>query len=254
MKVQFEIESLEGTPAALVRRRRPGIEALPWGALAQALAEWSPAEVERERAAWTEGAFSEYASAAAFSALAGALLEARAPIELVGLAADFVVDEMLHVELNARVAMELGGAAPFFVDFAKLAPTTAADLSPFQRAVELALRISCIGEAMSVPVLVHSRRHASDPLTRKVLSRIVRDETPHAKLGAWVIDWATPQLDAAERTRLGQVGSAMLASYAPLWRDPGRGTAEDRRLLRRSVRDRVIKPMEALGIHLTADC
>lgn len=220
MKVQFEVEALDGTPAMLMRRRRPGIDSLPWGALEQASASWSAPEVERERIRRTEGAFSEYASAAAFSALASALLEARAPLALVALAADFVVDEMVHVELNARVAMELGGAAPLQVDFEKVAPSTEVGLSPFQRAVELALRISCIGEALSVPILVHNHRQAGDPLTRQVLARIVRDEAPHAKIGAWVLDWASPRLDTVERARLGRVGGAMLRSYAPLWEEP----------------------------------
>lgn len=253
MKVQFEIESLNGTAATLMRTRRPGMEDLPWGSLAEASAKWSPEEVEQGRAQWTEGAFSEYASAAAFSALAGALLEARAPIELVGLAADFVVDEMLHVELNARVAMELGGATPFFVDFAKIAPTTGAHLSPLQRAVELSVRISCIGETLSVPMLVHNRRQTTEELSQKVLSRIVRDEAPHAKIGAWVLDWAKPRLDAVERARLGQVATAMLASYAPLWLAPERGTLHARRLLQRCVCERVIKPLRARGIDVTSN-
>lgn len=234
----------------LMSRRRPRIDDLPWGSLAERSASWSPVDVESQCAVWTEGAFSEYASAAAFSALAGALLEARAPIQLTGLAADFVVDEMFHVELNARVAMELGGAAPFFVDFEKIAPTTAAGLSPLQRACELALRISCIGEALSVPVLVQNCRHSSDTLTRQVLSRIVRDEAPHAKLGAWVLDWAAPRLDATERMRLSDIGRTMLAAYAFLWEDPAQGSVQQLRVMRRHVRQRVIKPLAGRGIDL----
>jgi len=38
-----------------------------------------------------------------------ALIEARAPLDLIGVASRFPLDEMVHVELCARMAMELGG-------------------------------------------------------------------------------------------------------------------------------------------------
>ena len=43
---------------------------------------------------WTNGVFTEYASAAAFSALNIAFLECQAPVDLCAAAADFAVDEL----------------------------------------------------------------------------------------------------------------------------------------------------------------
>jgi len=209
---QFELDWLGGPAEARMRRRRPGIDDLPWGTIA-ALELDDPTA----RMAWTDGAFSEYASAAAFGALTAALLEAGAPIDLVAMSADFVVDEMVHVELNGRMAAELGGAAPYRVDLERVAPYRDPALPAIERAAELALTISCIGEALSVPALTGSLRAATHPLTRAVLRRIVRDEKPHARLGWLVLDWAGDRVD---RARLAAVARRRLAAYAPLWSGP----------------------------------
>ncbi len=212
---QFELEWLGGPAEARMRRRRPGIDDLPWGTLAAA--NLSDDEAAVARGAWTDGAFSEYASAAAFSALTTALLEAGAPIDLVAMSADFVVDEMVHVELNGRMAAELGGAAPYRVDLERVSPHRDDTLPAIERAAELAVTLSCIGEALSVPALTGSLRAATHRLTRAVLRRIVRDEAPHARLGWLVLDWAGDRID---RARLGGVARRRIAAYAPLWNGP----------------------------------
>lgn len=261
MTAQLELEWLGGAPEARLRRRRPGIDALPWGTLAAA--ELAPEIAAAARASWTDGAFSEYASAAAFTALTAALLEAGAPIDLVAMAADFVVDEMVHVELNARVAAELGGAAPYLVDLERVAPVTEPGLPAIERAAELALRTSCIGEALSVPVLAGSTRAAAHPLTRAVLARIVCDERPHARLGWLVLDWCGARVD---RARLGRVAARALAAYAPLWAGPpcadppaahhalAGWMAEDalRQALQAAVRHDVLAPLAARGVTVPA--
>ena len=45
-----------------------------------------------------------------------ALIEARAPLDLIALASRFPLDEMVHVELCARMAMELGGGTEILHD------------------------------------------------------------------------------------------------------------------------------------------
>jgi len=255
---QLELEWLGGPAASRFRRRRPGADDLPWGSLAAAAPSLPDEVAAAARASFTDGAFSEYASAAAFAALASALLEAGAPIDLIAMAGDFVVDEMVHVELNARLAMELGGAAPYAVDLDKVAPLVDAALPAIERAAELAVKISCIGEALSVPVLSGSLRAAGHPLVRAVLARLARDEPPHARIGWLILDWAEGRLDAA---RLAVVAGEALAAYAPLWRqasddaDPAhRRTlgwmdgATYRRALTRAVRERVARPLAARGI------
>src|SRR5690606_13022518 len=132
-----------------------------------------PELVDRARVSWTEAAYNEYCTAAAFSELLGALLAAKAPVDLVGMASDFVADEILHVELTSRVAMELGGGAPYEIDFEDLHRRPAAELTPLQRANELVVHVCCVGEAFSLPMLASAFGSATHPLTRAVLERIV---------------------------------------------------------------------------------
>jgi hypothetical protein len=205
-----------GAAARHVRRKRPGIDDLPWGTLDAR--DFPPLLVERARVSWTEGAYNEYCTAAAFAELLAALLAAGAPVDLVGMAGEFVADEMLHVELNARVAMELGGGAPYRVDFERLAPRPSRRLTPLQRASELAVRVCCVGEAYSVPMLSGSMASASHPLTRAVLERIARDEAPHARLGWLYLEWAAPRFDDAERARLAAAALDSLVELAPYWK------------------------------------
>jgi hypothetical protein len=238
MTSQWELDWLGGPAERRLRRRRPGIDDLPWGTLAADL----PPDPAAEQLVWTDGAFREYASAAAFSALTTALLEAGAPIDLVAMAGDFVVDEMVHVELNARVAAELGGAAPYHVDLEKVSPYVDPALPAIERAAELALTTSCVGEALSVPSLAGSLRSAHHPLIRAVLARIVRDEGPHARLGWIVLDWAGDRID---RARLAAVARDRLAAYAPLW---ACDDCPETRILARAAAEDVVRPLAARGI------
>lgn len=210
----LELEWLGGAAEARLRRRRPGIDALPWGTLdASTLGE---AAVLEARRVWTQGAFTEYASAAGFSAMAGLFLECRAPVDLTAAAADCAVDELDHVELVARLLMDLGGAAPFVADFTALAPRVTPGERPLVRAAEVALKVSCIGEALSVPALASAHAAAETPLVRAVLRRLLRDEGAHARVGAWFFEWARERLTPGEREHLGRVAASTLAAYAPL--------------------------------------
>jgi hypothetical protein len=264
MKRPFELGWLGGAAERRVRKRRPGVDDLPWGTLRAK--DYPDALVERARVAWTESAYNEYCTAAAFAAMQGALLAADAPVDLVGMIGDFVADEMVHVELNARMAMELGGGAPFDVDFDDLVRRPRQELSPLQRASELVVRTCCVGEAMSVPLLAATMRAAAHPLTHGVLARIVRDEAPHARAGWLFLEWAAGDLDAGERARLATTAMDALGDYAAYFRpdppDRERFGVSDVRALgwleapayaevaRRAVRDDVVLPLARAGIVL----
>lgn len=220
MTAQLEITYLGGWTGRRMARRRPICDGLPWGTLD--LSAHSPAELDEARAVWTNGVFTEYASAAAFSNLATALLESGAPIDLTATAADIVVDEMAHVELVSRLVMELGGAVPYHADLGKISQVTSPEADrPFLRACELAVTTSCVGEALSVPALRRSRSLAGQGLVHRVLDRLVRDEGPHAQLGMWFLEWAAPQLSRGERAWLAGVAMDAIEVYAPLWREAG---------------------------------
>lgn len=209
----FELEWMGGAAETGFRRARPFVDDLPWHTLDPQ--SFPAALVDAARVSFTEGAANEYCTAASFAALLRALLEARAPIDLVGMAGAFVGDEMLHVELNARLAMALGGAAPVQVDFAGLVEDPSPDFDARVRATELAVRICCVGESLSVPLLAASARVATNPLVRAVLRRLVRDEAAHARLGWLWLDHV--ELSEDERAHLGGVARRALADQTSSW-------------------------------------
>jgi len=256
----LELEWLGGAPEARLRRRRPGIDALPWGTLdAGALGE---AAVIEARRVWTQGAFTEYASAAGFSRMTELFLACRAPVDLTAAAADCAVDELDHVELVARLLGELGGAAPFVADFSTLAPATTPGERPVVRAAEIALKVSCVGEALSVPVLASAHAAAETPLVRAVLRRLLRDEGAHARVGAWFFEWAGDRLTPGDREHLGRVAERTIAAYAPLMGPRacstcnlpaalgggGGGAAAHAAVLRDAVERRVMPGLRRAGI------
>src|SRR5580692_1471005 len=214
----FELSWRGGASEHRLHRHRRGSEDMPWGSLD--LASFGPGAVEEARRVWTNGVFTEYASAAAFSALTAALLECGAPVDLTAVAADIVVDELFHVELSGRLTTELGGAVPLRFDLEKIAPLATPGARALMRASELAVATSCVSETLSVPAMARSRAMATSPLVRAVLDRLVADEGPHARLGFWFLDWAADRLTDAERARLADLAMVTLEVYAPLWREP----------------------------------
>jgi len=272
MREPFDLEWMGGVAEKHFRKVRPGVDELPWGTLD--VARYPIELVDRARVSWTEAAYNEYCTAVAFTEMFGALLAAKAPIDLIGMASDFLADEMLHVELTSRIAMELGGGAPYEVDFDGLAIKPSPALSPLQRANELVVHVCCVGEAFSLPMLASAYSSALHPLTKQVLHRIVQDEAQHGRFGFLYLDWASDQLDAAERTRLGHIAVDTIAVFAPLWqRLTSRvhdGVTTEGYLLehvrelgwtesslyatraRRAIEEEVVAPLASYGIELPA--
>ena len=70
------------------------------------------------------------------------------------MASRFPLDEMVHVELCARMAMELGGGTEIVHDpDAMIARRRPEGVSPLLRAAELVVRFFCVGEALAIPLL-----------------------------------------------------------------------------------------------------
>jgi hypothetical protein len=254
---QLELEMIGGAASARMRRRRPGSDDLPWGTLD--LAGFTGDGLIEARKVWTNGVFTEYASAAAFAAMAGAFLECGAPIDLSAAAADIVVDELDHAEVGSRLVMELGGAVPYHADLALVSPLTTPGVSPVIRAAELAITTSCVGEALSVSALSRSLEVTDHPLVAAVLERLLKDEGPHARLGAWFLGWAADRLTAADRAHLATIALDAIAVYAPLWRGRcttceapaalgGLPVASHAQVMVDAVRTRVARPLGRLGI------
>lgn len=253
----FELSVAGGPWARRLARRRAGFDALPWG---DAAAGAAPEAREAARVVWTQSAFSEIASAAAFAEIASCLLAAGAPIDLVAAAGDFVADEVLHAELSGRLAMAFGGAVPMEVDLGRLVRPPAGP-TPLLRAAELIVRTSCVGEALTVPVLKRAKSTARSPLVASVISRIVRDEAAHAEIGPWFLDWAEPLLSDVDRARLGTVAGAAVRAFAPILRGPCAPAAAlgvldcdtFDPLFADAVRRRVARPLAERGILVPAE-
>ena len=216
MKVPFELEWMGGAAEHHFRKARPRTEELPWGTVDPS--QYDPAAVDRARGSWTEVAINEYRAVASFSEVLRALVDAKAPLDLLGMTSDFLADECAHVELASRMAMELGGAAPRLVDFDRFTGPLRRGLTASQRANELVLRVSCISEAFSGGTATVSYEATSHPLPRAVYGSILRDEAHHRRLGGLYFEWALSRIDEAELRRLGQVLLASLRGLTPFWK------------------------------------
>ena len=206
--VPFELEWLGGPAEHHFRKARPGIDDLPWGTLHAS--DYPPSLVAAARRSWTELAINEYRAITAFAEVVRSMALAQAPLDLVGMASDFLADECVHVELASRVAMELGGGVPITVDMRRFSFQPSDALAPFQRANEIVLQVGCISEVFAGGTGVGNQRVASHPLTRAVFDRILADEARHRRIGALYFEWAAEHLDDAERTRLATVATHTL--------------------------------------------
>jgi hypothetical protein len=244
---EFQPARLDGPLGRRIRERRAWLDELPWS-------EALPTDSLELRWTWTQTAFSEYAAAASFAETTAALLGAGAPLDLVAVTSDFVVDEVVHVEAAARVAVALGGAVPLDVDLTRLVrPAVSRDAK--LRAAELIVRTSCVGEALSVGVLRRSRELCGSALIGLVLKRVLADEVGHADLGGWFLDWADSWLDDAARAQLGQVAGKALLAFVPLLerqcRSSGFGALccdDYDAAFTQALDRRVLEPLSARGI------
>lgn len=241
----FELEWMGGTAARLFQQHRGDrIDELPWDAFQAG--HLSDAERDRLRTVWTQSAHQEWCAGGAFASLQTALLRARAPVDLIGMAGRFVADEMVHVELASRMANAYGGGVPLDVDPLAIQPTVDEGLEPLLEACSLAIRISCVGESFSLPVLASELASAADPLSKAVLTRITADEAPHALVGGLVLEWARAALTATDREFLSHVAQDAVDALTPaVLSDPAHHT-----FYLRILRERVAGPLAAEGIQV----
>jgi hypothetical protein len=261
----FELEMLGGTFERRYRKARPEVESMPWGTLD--LSRMSEEELIAARRAWTGAAFQEHRTGAACAVTLRALIEARAPLDLVALAARFPMDEMVHVELCARMAMECGGGTEIIHDPTAMVLDADPELSALMQAAELCVRFFCVGEALSIPLIRGTWHAARHPLPRAVLGRIVKDEAAHGTFGFTFLDWAGPRLTEEDRAVLGRAADLAIGFITRQWGDiaarpkrkPNAGDAlawmetdAYLALARRSLEEKVRAPLLARGIPLAA--
>jgi hypothetical protein len=247
----FQPTMLGGPFGRRIRARRGWVDELPWD-------EALPDQAQDAQWTWTQTTFSEYAAAASFAEISSALAAAGAPIDLIAVTSDFVVDEIVHVEASARIAGALGGGVGLEVDLSRLVrPPIASD--PKLRAAELIVRTSCVGEALTVPLLNLSRELSGSILVSEALRRIMADEAAHAQLGGWFLDWADAWLDDDDRVHLGKVAGTALRAFSPLLgggcSHSGFGAVACDRydpVFARAAKERVARPLAERGIPVPA--
>lgn len=264
----FELEWTGGPAAHHFRKARPEIDELPWGTLDPAA--YPPALVAAVRGSWTELAMNEYRAYAFFAEVLHALALARAPLDLLGMASEFVADEALHVELASRIAMELGGAEPRHLDLRSLSIPGDRSLTPFARANEVVLRVSCVAETFSSGMGRGAREVSKHPLLRGVYDIVLADEARHERFGGLYFEWANDRIDDAERARLAGVAADTLRGLSSFWKqhDPSVAVGQTRQgwnvadihalgwlesaraaaHARAVVANEVLPPLDALGI------
>jgi hypothetical protein len=126
---------------------------------------------------------------------------------------------MVHVELCARLSMELGGGSEVRYDPRELVYEPDGTESPFLEASELVVHNFCVGEALSIPLLRGAARAAEQPLMRAVLSRIVRDEALHGSFGWSYLAWAEDKLTADDRVHLSKLSARSILGVLRNWDD-----------------------------------
>jgi len=261
----FELEILGGSTERRFRKLRPEVEAMPWGTIDLSGAD--PAELIKARQAWTGAAYQEHRTGAACAMTLKALIEARAPVDLIAVASRFPLDEMVHVELCARMAMEMGGGTEIVHDPTQMVLEPDPSATPLMRAAECAVRFFCVGEAISIPLLRATWHVSKHPLPRAVMGRIVKDEAAHGIFGFTFLDWALPRLSEDDKITLGRAADLAIRFLYGQWRI----TRKHRRtpkhhgdvlgwmktddylsLAARAMQAQVIDPLEARGIPVGA--
>jgi hypothetical protein len=261
----FELEILGGPTERRFRKMRPEVEEMPWGTMD--LSSANASDLVAARRAWTGAAYQEHRTAFACAVTLKALIEARAPVDLIAIASRFPLDEMVHVELCARMAMELGGGTEIIHSPDLLALEPDRQLPALMRAADCAVRFFCVGEALSIPLLRATWHVSQHALPRAVMGRIVKDEAAHGMFGWTFLDWALPRLTADDKAALGKSADLAIRFLYGQWtyirknrRAPTHdgdvlgwmSTQEYLALAEKSMQEQVINPLERRGIPVSA--
>jgi hypothetical protein len=161
------LQRLEGIP--LVRALPPAD-----------LTPYAPSNVAFAARAWTLKAEEEYRSAAVFSEIVGGLIEAGAPLDVIGALGQVVRDEIAHASLCLDLSVRLGAPAPAADLRGAKSRLRAADRP--RQALALLLFEGAIGETVSATLFHAGRRGTREPSARAALGAILRDEARHARL------------------------------------------------------------------------
>jgi len=202
--------------------------------------------------AWARDAVAEHASIASFARFVQELLAFGAPADLVRRATRAMADEIAHAEDCFALATRFGGAA---VGPGSLATHDAPPATDLASAVRATIIEGCIGETISAICAEHALTSTTDVEVRRVLEKIVRDESRHAELAfrfvAWAIDRGGESIRSVAQEELARARRASQTNAEPetaqekdadLFRACGRISATDRRRTAEKAWSEVLLP------------
>ena len=211
----------------------------------------SGAERERAVAAWTRAGLAEHASVASFSRFAMELMSLGAPPSLLMESLQAAQDEVLHARDCFTVASALAGRP---IGPGSLPVTGVFDDASLEGIFTRLLSEGCVEETVSTALAALRLRHATDPLVRATLERIVSDETRHAALAWRTARWILsqhPHLQPLARSVLheamGRATQPEGEGVSPALRSVGvLARAEQARERERTLREVVAPAVDAL--------
>jgi len=179
--------TVEGSPRVAAATARAG-----WGAPLHPELEGLDSETRGALAEeWTRVALAEHASIASFARFALELLSIGAPADLVADAQRAMGDEVRHAEIGFGLASAYQGSSVGPSAFPCLDPSERHDdLIAVTRAV---VREAAISETIAALTAGQAARSAEDPVVRRALEEIARDESEHAALAWRYLAWALGQ-------------------------------------------------------------
>lgn len=176
---------------------------------------------ERVGAFWRQTALAEHASIGSFAKFSLDLLRLGAPASLLADAARAGLDEVAHAQAAFRLANQLldvpvsPGPLPLDDTRDLGGPETRREASPTRIAVAL-VREGCVGETLAVLDAAERLAYATEPSVRRVLQRVIADESRHAALAWRALGWILRQYPEVE----GAVQAAFVEEAARLFAEP----------------------------------
>jgi hypothetical protein len=149
---------------------------------------------------WLADALEEHASVAAFARFTMLMLSVGAPPELVVASQRASLDEVNHARDCFALANRYGDGAtgPGALDVHdSIGPMSLADLAA------LTAEEGCVGETLGAALATEQLALVTDPVARRVLARIAKDEARHAELAWRFVAWAVAE---EQRGSLGAAG------------------------------------------------
>ncbi len=161
------------------------------------------------RGEWLRRVQAEYTSAAVTQHFTLWLMQIAASPDLIRGGLRIAWDEMVHARMAHRTYVAAGGTeAPALVR-ERLGLVRSEEPLEYD-VTRVAVNTFCIGETVAVPLFKCLREGCTNPVARRVLDRVLRDEVRHRDFGWSVLGWL---LEGPMATQLRAVAVQALPQY-----------------------------------------